>query len=104
MYWFDIHKALGVESRQLVARNERVREGERDLLQKKKPKKTLWVVEMLYIMILVSFILVGPTVKTHQIIGLKLEVFIVCKLYLNKTDPRMKKIINTKNEHCETKA
>ena len=44
LYWFPdtlwyIHKALGVESRQLVARNERVREGERDLLQKKNLRK-----------------------------------------------------------------
>lgn len=51
---------------------------------------------MLYIVIVVSFTLVGPIVITHQIVGLKCQVFIGCKLYLNKADPRIKKVIKTK--------
>ena len=93
LIWYS--ESFGVESRQLVARNERVGEGERELLQKKR-EKTLWVVEMLYIVIVVSFTLVGPIVITHQIVGLKCQVFIGCKLYLNKADPRIKKVIKTK--------
>ena len=45
---------------------------------------------MLYIVIVVSFTLVGPIVITHQIIGLKCQVFIGCKLYLINADPRIK--------------
>lgn len=70
--------------------------GGRELLPKNM-RKFCGLVEMLYIMIVVSLMLVGTTVKTHQVIHLKFKVFIVCKLYLNKADPKMKKrIIKTK--------
>ena len=49
-------------------------------------RELLWVMEIFHIMIVVGMTRLDTFVKLHQILHLKLGNFIICKLYLIKTN------------------
>lgn len=82
--WFHLYEILEKARLQWLPRSLGggwLQKGIRELIK---------VTEMYYIMSTVAVTWLYTFVKTHQIVHLKLVSFIVCKLYLNRTDYKKK--------------